>query len=42
MLFSSGQHILALHDTDHEDDATYGQVRQVVLNIGFMFMPVFR
>ncbi len=40
MLFASGQHILAVHDSDHEDDGAYSQMRQFVLNIGFMLMPL--
>lgn len=40
MLFSAGQHILAAHDRDHADDGAYSQMKQFVLNIGFMLMPL--
>lgn len=40
LLYASGQHILAIHDRDHDDDGAYSQMRQFVLNIGFMLMPL--
>ncbi len=40
LLYATGQHILGEHDSDHEDDGAYSQMRSLVTNIWFMFMPV--
>ncbi len=40
LLYASGQHILGQYDRDHADDAAYGQTRNIITNLGFMFMPV--
>lgn len=40
LLYATGQHILWEHDSDHEDDGAYSQIRSLVTNIWFMFMPV--
>ena len=42
LLYATGQHILSVHDTDHEDDGAYGQTRSIITNLWFMSMPVIR
>lgn len=40
LLYATGQHILAANDVDHEHDGAYSQTRNIIANIGYMFMPV--
>lgn len=40
LLYATGQHILAKNDVDHENDGAYAQTRNIIANIGYMFMPV--
>lgn len=40
LLYSTGQHILSINDVDHENDGAYAQTRNIISNIGYMFMPV--
>lgn len=42
ILYATGQHILSLHDKDHEDDAVYGQTKNMITNIWYMIMPMIR
>ncbi len=40
LLYATGQHILSQHDSDHEDDGAYTQLRSLISNLWYMIMPV--
>jgi hypothetical protein len=35
-----GNHLLEVHDMDHDDDAAYDTLKQIVLNLWFIVMPI--
>lgn len=41
-LYATSQHILARHDRDSANDGAYTQTRNIIANIGYMLMPLFR
>lgn len=40
LLYAVGQKILTDHDEDHPNDGAYGQTKNMISNIWYMFMPV--
>jgi MFS family permease len=40
LLYAVGQKILTDHDEDHNNDGAYGQTKNMISNIWYMFMPV--